>query len=461
MLFVIPWGRHWIIGTTDTDWNLDKAHPAASRADIDYLLDHVNAMLREPLDHEDVEGVYAGLRPLLRGRSRADLADLPRAHRRHPRAGLVMIAGGKLTTYRVMARDAVDAAAHSLRTTGNLVVRDSITDRVPLLGADDFETRANQRVLLSRRSGLHVARIDHLLGRYGGLVDDLLALWSSAPELAEPLEGAEDYLAAEVVYAVTHEGARHLDDVLTRRTRISIETFDRGVRCRRAGPPADGRRARLGRRPRAPTRSTTTCAGSRPSGRASSSSPTRRPTRPGSAPATSSDAISVQEVAQQPSRNHHSGKSRASAAVSGYVARMGTWIKSVTFDCADAMVLGRFWAAALGTDLDEDSTSEKAYVEAAGWGGPNMWFQQVPEPKAAKNRLHFDLRAPGPIPDEVRRSRDSAPRCCARSRSWSWPTRRATSSASSDRGIGHSSCSKSRLNSKAAHGTTGPLSPRN
>jgi len=82
---------------------------------------------------------------------------------------------------------------------------------------------------------------------------------------------------------------------------------------------------------------------------------------------------------------------------------MGTWIKSVTFDCADAMVVGRFWAAALGTDLDEDSTSEKAYVEAAGWGGPNMWFQQVPEPKAAKNRLHFDLRAPGAIPDEVRR----------------------------------------------------------
>ncbi len=82
---------------------------------------------------------------------------------------------------------------------------------------------------------------------------------------------------------------------------------------------------------------------------------------------------------------------------------MGTWIKSVTFDCADAMVVGRFWAAALGTDLDEDSTSEKAYVEAAGWGGPNMWFQQVPEPKAAKNRLHFDLRAPGPIRDEVRR----------------------------------------------------------
>ncbi|MFC7492882.1 MULTISPECIES: glycerol-3-phosphate dehydrogenase/oxidase [unclassified Nocardioides] len=229
VLFVIPWGRHWIIGTTDTAWNLDKAHPAASRADIDYVLDHVNAILREPLDHSDVEGVYAGLRPLLSGESEPT----SRISREHtvvtPVPGLVMIAGGKLTTYRVMGRDAVDAAAHTLTTTLGLPVRDSITDRVPLLGAADWETRSNQRVLLARRSGLHVARIDHLLGRYGGLVDDLLALIASRRSLALPLEGTEDYLSAEVVYAVTHEGARHLDDVLTRRTRISIETFDRGV----------------------------------------------------------------------------------------------------------------------------------------------------------------------------------------------------------------------------------------
>ena len=132
VLFVIPWGRHWIIGTTDTPWNLDKAHPAASRADIDYVLDHVNAILREPLDHEDVEGVYAGLRPLLSGESEPT----SRISREHtvvtPVPGLVMIAGGKLTTYRVMGRDAVDAAAHSLRTTVNLTIRDSITHRVPL-----------------------------------------------------------------------------------------------------------------------------------------------------------------------------------------------------------------------------------------------------------------------------------------------------------------------------------------
>jgi glycerol-3-phosphate dehydrogenase len=229
VLFVIPWGRHWIIGTTDTPWDLDKAHPAASRADIDYVLDHVNAILREPLDHDDVVGVYAGLRPLLSGESEPT----SRISREHtvvtPVPGLVMIAGGKLTTYRVMARDAVDAAAHSLGTTTDLTLRPSITHRVPLLGADGYETRTNQRVQLARRSGLHVVRIDHLLGRYGDLVGDLLALVAERPLLAEPLAGTEDYLAAEVVYAVTHEGARHLDDVLTRRTRISIETFDRGL----------------------------------------------------------------------------------------------------------------------------------------------------------------------------------------------------------------------------------------
>jgi glycerol-3-phosphate dehydrogenase len=240
VLFVIPWGRHWIIGTTDTAWNLDKAHPAASRADIDYLLARVNAVLREPLRHEDVEGVYAGLRPLLSGESEST----SRISREHmvvtPVPGLVLIAGGKYTTYRVMARDAVDAAAHSMG--GH--VAPSITERVPLLGAEGFETRRNQTQALAARSGVHRARIEHMLGRFGDLVDEILELVADDPSLGEPLDGAEDYLRAEVVYAVTHEGARHLDDVLTRRTRISIETFDRGVAAAR--PAAELMAAPLG-----------------------------------------------------------------------------------------------------------------------------------------------------------------------------------------------------------------------
>jgi glycerol-3-phosphate dehydrogenase len=225
VLFIIPWGRHWIIGTTDTDWSLEKAHPAASASDIDYLLEHVNAVIQSPLTREDVEGVYAGLRPLLTGESEST-SKLSREHVvGHPVPGLVVVAGGKYTTYRVMAADAVDEAARSLDAR----VPDSCTDQVPLLGADGYRALWNQRRALAASTGVHVARIEHLLNRYGSCVHELLALLREEPSLGTPLPGADDYLQVEALYAVTHEGARHLDDVLARRTRISIEAWDRGV----------------------------------------------------------------------------------------------------------------------------------------------------------------------------------------------------------------------------------------
>jgi glycerol-3-phosphate dehydrogenase len=229
VLFVIPWGRHWIIGTTDTDWSLDRAHPAASAADIQYLLDHVNKVLEPALTHEDVEGVYAGLRPLLSGESEST-SKLSREHAvAHTVPGLVVIAGGKYTTYRVMAKDAIDAAVHALETVDGRKVPESVTDDVPLLGAEGYHALWNARSVLARRSGLHEARIEHLLNRYGSLVYEVLDLVAADPTLREPLTGAPDYLRAEAVYAASHEGARHLDDILARRTRISIETFDRGT----------------------------------------------------------------------------------------------------------------------------------------------------------------------------------------------------------------------------------------
>jgi glycerol-3-phosphate dehydrogenase len=229
VLFVIPWGSHWIIGTTDTDWSLGKAHPAASAADISYLLDHVNTVLDPPLTADDVEGVYAGLRPLLSGESEST-SKLSREHAvAHSVPGLVVIAGGKYTTYRVMAKDAVDAAVHALETVDGRKVPESVTDDVPLLGAEGYHALWNGRTVLAQRSGLHEARIEHLLNRYGSLVFEVLDLVAADPTLREPLAGASDYLRAEAVYAASHEGARHLDDVLARRTRISIETFDRGT----------------------------------------------------------------------------------------------------------------------------------------------------------------------------------------------------------------------------------------
>ena len=225
VLFLIPWGRHWIIGTTDTDWTLDKSHPAVSASDVTYLLTELNRVLTAPLVPEDVVGVYAGLRPLLAGESEST-SKLSREHLvGHPVPGLVVVAGGKYTTYRIMARDAVDEAVRAMDgSTGP-----SVTENVPLVGADGWPALWNRRQALAADSGLHVARIEHLLQRYGALTHELLTLIRDDPDLGLPLPSSDDYLRAEVVYATSHEGALHLDDVLARRTRISIESWDRGV----------------------------------------------------------------------------------------------------------------------------------------------------------------------------------------------------------------------------------------
>ncbi len=230
LLFVIPWGSHWIIGTTDTDWALDLAHPAASQTDIDYVLEQVNGLLEDPLTRDDVVGVYAGLRPLLAGESDST-SKLSREHAvASPVRGLTVIAGGKYTTYRVMAKDAVDSAVHGMERT----VPESCTERVPLVGAEGYLAAWNSRHLTAERTGLRVSTIEHLLGRYGTLMSELLSLIEKDPDLGQPLAGAEEYLRVEAYYAASHEGARHLEDVLTRRTRISIEVPDRGTAAARA-----------------------------------------------------------------------------------------------------------------------------------------------------------------------------------------------------------------------------------
>jgi glycerol-3-phosphate dehydrogenase len=227
VLFVIPWGEHWLIGDTDTSWPYDPAHPAASRADIAYLLAKVNGVLRDPLTEADVEGAFAGLRPLVAASAAADTTKLSREHTiSSPARGLSVIGGGKYTTYRVMARDLIDAAAADL---AGRHVPPSGTHEVPLLGADRWPQRWAARHQLADSSGLPAAQVERLLNRYGSCIDDLLGLIAARPDLAEPLIGAGGYLRAEVVYACTHEGALHLDDVLARRTRTAIEVRDRGL----------------------------------------------------------------------------------------------------------------------------------------------------------------------------------------------------------------------------------------
>ncbi len=225
VLFVIPWGSHWIVGTTDTDWDLDKAHPAASKADIDYILEHVNEVLTTPLTHEDISGVYAGLRPLLSGESE-DTSQLSREHAvARPMPGVIAVAGGKYTTYRPMAADAVDAVAEDVTRS----IPKSVTEEVPLVGAEGYFAMVNSLERLADQWGVPRFRAEHLLNRYGSLTPDVLALADDDSSLLQPVPGAEEYLMVEMVWGAAHEGALHLDDLLARRTRISIETPHRGT----------------------------------------------------------------------------------------------------------------------------------------------------------------------------------------------------------------------------------------
>ena len=172
VLFVIPWRQHWIIGTTDTEWNLDLAHPAASARDVDYLLETLNRLLVEPLTRSDIEGIYAGLRPLLAEESDAT-SRLSREHAvSESVSGLITVAGGKYTTYRIMARDAIDLAASQLPKK----VTACCTDRTLLLGAEGYWGCWNRRHEAARASGLHVGQVEHLLSRYGSETSELLRL---------------------------------------------------------------------------------------------------------------------------------------------------------------------------------------------------------------------------------------------------------------------------------------------
>jgi glycerol-3-phosphate dehydrogenase len=245
VLFFIPWDDRWIVGTTDTDWSGDRAEPRVTAEDVDYILGEANRVLARPLTRDDVLAVYAGLRPLVaepaeqhRGEAAqtgngAGNGDKPttKLSREHvvdnPLPGLVSIAGGKFTTYRLMARDVVDAAVADLELSGP--VPPSVTGQLPLLGADGLPAvRASAR-RLAADYGVAPAVTEHLITRYGALAPEVLALIDTDKTLAGPLAAGYPYVRAEVAYAVTHEGALHAEDVLARRVRLLIAAPDGGV----------------------------------------------------------------------------------------------------------------------------------------------------------------------------------------------------------------------------------------
>ena len=226
VLFLLPWGPHWLVGTTDTPWSGDRDEPVVTADDVDYLLDQANRWLVRPLGRDDIVSTYVGLRPLLAGDADEETSKLSREHAvGRPAPGLVTITGGKYTTYRVMAADAVDAAVSGL--SGR--VPPSRTSDVVLLGAENYAEVAEQRDFIAAEAGLPEPKVRRLLHRYGDLVPELLALADDDPSLLQAAHPDSWTLNVELLYAVSHEGARSLDDILRRRTRVALQTRDRGA----------------------------------------------------------------------------------------------------------------------------------------------------------------------------------------------------------------------------------------
>jgi glycerol-3-phosphate dehydrogenase len=226
VLFIIPWGDKWIVGTTDTPYEGDRAEPFATREDVQYILDQANRVLEPKLKAEEIIGVYAGLRPLVANNKSATTTKLSREHTvDRPAAGFVSIAGGKYTTYRVMGKDVVDRAVIELRK----LTQNSVTEKLPLVGADGYFALEQQKERIAQESGLDVETVTHLLNRHGSLISEILELIQEQPKLAAKLDADLPYIKAEIVYAASHEGARSVDDVISRRTRLSFEAVNHGV----------------------------------------------------------------------------------------------------------------------------------------------------------------------------------------------------------------------------------------
>lgn len=229
VLFMIPWQRYWIIGTTDTPYTEDRERPVATQADIQYVLDQANKLIADELTEADIISTYAGLRPLLQPVAKnGEETASTKVSREHTvmeiAPGMSAIAGGKLTTYRVMAKDAVDFALGPLAKT-----MPSVTEDIKLVGAEGYEAVAARADQLAAEHNWDRDRTEHLLERYGAELLDIIALIDEDPSLGEPLKNAPQFLRADVLQAVRAEGALHLEDVLVRRVRLDMEATDRGL----------------------------------------------------------------------------------------------------------------------------------------------------------------------------------------------------------------------------------------
>ena len=240
-LFVVPWGprgdgtfHHTYVGTTDTDYSGPLDDPQCTKDDIDYVMRALNASVTTGITAEDITGVWAGLRPLVKTAGSARTADLSRRHRiAEDGGGIISVTGGKLTTYREMAEDTVDLVQRRLKGTGGFGrAAGCRTKRLPLRGAEGFRAPSPDA------PDVHLAR------RYGSRLCEVRALINDDPEMNAPLVPGQPYIRAEAVYAVRHEMATTLDDVLSRRTRARL--FDREATVAAAEAVASVMAAELG-----------------------------------------------------------------------------------------------------------------------------------------------------------------------------------------------------------------------
>ncbi len=230
VLFIIPWKRYWLIGTTDTKYHEDLRNPVADEEDIEYLLAQANSVLRNQLTKDDVINTFAGLRPLLQpGTLDGDKTKSTKVSREHTvtevAPGMTVIAGGKLTSYRQMAEDAVDFALGKEEAK----LRPCVTQKTPLEGADGYHALWARRAEIAAEQGLTVDQVEDLLDRYGNNVDVVFDMIKERPDLGERLEQAPEYLRADVAFGVEYEGALHLEDILQHRVRLQYEHRDGGV----------------------------------------------------------------------------------------------------------------------------------------------------------------------------------------------------------------------------------------
>lgn len=224
VVFIIPWPNHWLIGTTDHEDERPPARPTALDEDVDELLEVVNHRMTLGLSRDDILGTYAGLRPLV-GDVGGSTVKASREHKvTSDPTGIVRIGGGKYTTYRVMARDTIDAALGPNAARA----RPSRTDELPLVGAASLADLALLAARLERETGLPRPVVRRLVDRHGTESEGVIRL-ARERDLLRLLGTETEHLEAEVVWAATRELASSIDDVLSRRMRLAQELPDRGA----------------------------------------------------------------------------------------------------------------------------------------------------------------------------------------------------------------------------------------